>query len=299
MILGTDINRWQGNINFGKMKQAGATFVAMRCTVGDYYTDPTFVENWEKAQDAGLYVTPYFVVAPATSSGIVLSAKNHVDRLLKELGDRKEDFPLIMDCELSRGRSRDQIRKLYTDIIRLLQEKQYGPNWFPIIYTRALWWKANVSDDSWWRNGICPLHVARYSDTLTGPWSDGSCLIPGWTMWDFWQWSADGNGRGAEFGVESASIDLNWFNGDLTTFQRRFGLEVTGEPEPDPELPDTVVIKVGWMGLNARTSPDASNYSNRIAKLYNGVPVTVLDKVGQWYKVRLEQDLWIHENYTK
>ena len=34
-----------------------------------------------------------------------------------------------------------------------------------------------------------------------------------WDEYDYWQWSADGNNRGYEFGVESDDIDLNRKNG--------------------------------------------------------------------------------------
>ena len=64
--------------------------------------------------------------------------------------------------------------------------------------------------------------IARYT-TLPLPWGnpgDSASLKPrDWDSWVFWQFSADGNGRGPEFGAQSASIDLNYFNGDETDFR--------------------------------------------------------------------------------
>jgi GH25 family lysozyme M1 (1,4-beta-N-acetylmuramidase) len=55
--------------------------------------------------------------------------------------------------------------------------------------------------------------------------------------WHFWQYSADGNERGAEFGVTSRSIDLDVFNGPVETLRDWLGLAaVISEPEGDTEV---------------------------------------------------------------
>ena len=57
-------------------------------------------------------------------------------------------------------------------------------------------------------------------------------LPRGATSWTLWQYSADGNGQGSKYGVESASIDLNVFNGTVEEFHEWAG--VIPEPIPDP-----------------------------------------------------------------
>jgi len=102
----------------------------------------------------------------------------------------------------------------------------------PLIYTRGTFWNPNVGNPIWASDYL--LWAARYSNTLTGPWSDGRYRPLPWNMWAFWQWSADKNGRGAEFGAESRDIDLNRFNGSLSEFYRWCGWQ-QDEPEPEPK----------------------------------------------------------------
>ena len=55
--------------------------------------------------------------------------------------------------------------------------------------------------------------------------------------WHFWQYSADGNNRGAEFGVTSSSIDLDVFNGPVEALREWLGLEaVVAEPMKEPVI---------------------------------------------------------------
>jgi len=298
MILGCDVSRHQGNIDFGKMKTAGAKFVVIRCTVGDYYTDDAFVENWKKAKDAGLYVAPYLVVAPATSAAYgnrYISADSHFDYFMDAFGDRKPDFPIVLDVELHRNRSRDQISHLLLQLVARFKNDVYDRGWKPIIYTAQSFWDTHVSQDVWWTDGYSYLFPARWSTSLTSPWSDGYYKFAGWNNWTFWQWSADGNYRGKEFGASSRHIDLDYFNGSLSEFQQLFGLE---ETEPEPELPDTVLVDVGWLGLNFRNVPTI--VGNRpLGKFYNGLELSVVEETENWYKVKLEKEVWIHKRYTK
>lgn len=55
--------------------------------------------------------------------------------------------------------------------------------------------------------------------------------------WHFWQYSADGNNRGAEFGVTSSSIDLDVFNGPVEALREWLGLKaIDAEPAREPVI---------------------------------------------------------------
>ena len=75
--------------------------------------------------------------------------------------------------------------------------------------------------------GKAGLWAARYKGDLNGPWSDGRYTFRDWDTWDVWQFSANGNLRGAEFGMRSKSVDLDWFNGSLFQFASWAGLKPT------------------------------------------------------------------------
>ncbi|MCH7611544.1 MAG: glycosyl hydrolase family 25, partial [Chloroflexi bacterium] len=61
---GIDVSRWQGTIDWQAVKQAGITFAVMRATIGDFFTDDKFAENWQGAKDAGIFRCAYHVLRP-------------------------------------------------------------------------------------------------------------------------------------------------------------------------------------------------------------------------------------------
>lgn len=80
------------------------------------------------------------------------------------------------------------------------------------------------------------LWVARYADFLDEqvdePWEEGSNVDPrDYDDWKFWQYSS--KGPGGQYGVVSASIDLNVFNGTLDELREWAGLHEPVPPPPD------------------------------------------------------------------
>ena len=100
-----DVSRYQstldddGNIikhmNFEQAASQGIIATAIRCTVGDYYTDPCFADNWKNAGAAGLMRTAYHVITPADSYGRVISAEKQIDRFLSVFGNRQPEFEIV------------------------------------------------------------------------------------------------------------------------------------------------------------------------------------------------------------
>jgi GH25 family lysozyme M1 (1,4-beta-N-acetylmuramidase) len=114
---------------------------------------------------------------------------------------------------------------------------------WPLLYTRGYWFNDNTVDNAVW--DFVDLWIARYT-SRSKPWGnlfDSSKLQPrGFDDWKFWQWSADANGRGPEFGAQSKSIDLNYFNGDQAAFDAYIN-----KPQ-DPKYPPDL-IDMGLTGI--------------------------------------------------
>jgi lysozyme len=126
--------------------------------------------------------------------------------------DKKYKLPPVLDLENDGGLSPAEI----TEAARIfICEVFVRLDVWPLLYSRALWLNDNTVYSTVWE--FVNLWVARYKN-MTGPWDDGYCIPRDFDEWDFWQFSADNNGRGAEFGAESKSIDLNYFNGDQEAF---------------------------------------------------------------------------------
>ncbi|TIW16993.1 MAG: muramidase, partial [Mesorhizobium sp.] len=53
-VHGVDVSRWQGNINWQKLRAQGANFAYIKATDGGDHLDPMFMKNWRGADAAGL-----------------------------------------------------------------------------------------------------------------------------------------------------------------------------------------------------------------------------------------------------
>lgn len=98
--IGIDVSKWQGEIDFKKVKNAGATFVMMRMGVqkkvnGDLELDKYFLQNIENAKKEGLKVGVY-LYSIATSSEEAIEQANWV---LKNLNKQNLDLGVVFDWE--------------------------------------------------------------------------------------------------------------------------------------------------------------------------------------------------------
>ena len=53
-VHGVDVSRWQGQIDWQKLRSQGANFVYIKATDGGDHLDPMFRKNWNAAARAGL-----------------------------------------------------------------------------------------------------------------------------------------------------------------------------------------------------------------------------------------------------
>lgn len=282
-VIGVDVSRYQGAMDWERAYLEGVRFAAIRATVGDYYTDPNFNKNWIRARAAGIAVSAYHVVAPADSAGRRISAEKQIGLFASVLDGRRADFSLVLDCELTRGCSVSEITKTIqfcaANVI-LLDERN------PMMYTRATWWDVNVARNEGWSD--FELWVAHYN-----AWVDAPDLPKDWSTWRLWQWSADGNNQGATYGASSRDIDLDRFNGSEKDFNRWIGVS---DPEPEPEPVAGCVFEVMVPTLNVRDGPGIQ-YRD-VGNLYNGERVEAVDVSGQDVWVEIQPGRWAAAMYN-
>ena len=100
-LLGIDISKWQGDVDFEKVKAAGAEFVIIRIGVKlnsneEPNIDSYYLENIKNAKEAGLKVGVYFY-SKALS---IEEAKDEANWVLNTLGDETLDLPIVFDWEI-------------------------------------------------------------------------------------------------------------------------------------------------------------------------------------------------------
>lgn len=98
--VGIDVSKWQGEIDFEKVKNAGATFVMIRLGVqtkknGELSIDKYFEQNTKNAKKYGLKVGVY-LYSIATSSK---EAIEHANYVIEALNGEELDLPITFDWE--------------------------------------------------------------------------------------------------------------------------------------------------------------------------------------------------------
>lgn len=105
--LGIDVSKWQGEIDWDKVKNAGIDFAIIRCgyrgsVTGSLVEDPRFLENIKGASASGLKVGVYFFTQAITE----VEAVEEASMVVSLLGDFKPDYPVFIDTEGAGGEGR-------------------------------------------------------------------------------------------------------------------------------------------------------------------------------------------------
>lgn len=244
MELWTDISIYQNDvdadynplpIDFEKMKAAGADGVCIRKQVG-YYRDIAFYQNWIAAGEAGLKRTFYVVPYPGYNRDRQWTAMTTIiiDGEIVPFDPSQIDRPLWADIEVRHRITKNQA---IGDVLWFLHNLTSWAPLKPDIYTAKYIWEEKYSLAKGWIEDW-NLVVANYrTDDPLEPigWmylKDGTS-VPNEERWTGWQFEADGNGRGPEFGVNSEDIDLSW--------QKPYGAV------PTPEIPDDSDDYEAWL----------------------------------------------------
>ena len=98
--IGIDVSKWQGEIDFKKVKQAGASFVMIRVGAqqgvgGKYILDDYFKQNIENALKNDLKVGIYFY----SYADSLKEAKKQANWVLKQIKDYDITLPIAFDWE--------------------------------------------------------------------------------------------------------------------------------------------------------------------------------------------------------
>lgn len=94
-----DVSKWQGNIDFSKVKAAGIYGVIIKAggSNGERYTDRYWEANYKGAIAAGLHVGAYFYSGKGSTSAE--AGKQDAQQFLEMLKGKKFDLPVYYDVE--------------------------------------------------------------------------------------------------------------------------------------------------------------------------------------------------------
>ena len=150
--IGIDVSKWQGDIDFDKIKEAGVEFVFIKLggqngIGGEYYLDPKFERNIEGFINVGIPVGLYFY----SYANSIENAKADALWVLNQIKNYKIDLPIAFDWEnWSKYNyfhiSFNTLTKSAEMFIKTLEENGYhGMLYSSKSYLENIWLENNLS----------------------------------------------------------------------------------------------------------------------------------------------------------
>lgn len=199
-VRGVDVSYYQGNVDWDALVSQGITFAFMKATEGVDHCDTQFLQNWESAKDAPIYVGAYHFFRFEDSGAA------QAENFIRTVPVTENTLPPVIDVELypslETEPDRETTQENLQEMLDLLEE-HYGVK--PILYAAPNTYRNYVkyfADDY-------PIWLSNY---YYEPYSD----------WTFWQYTDSGMLEGYD-GYQT-HIDLNVYRGSLEEFREMFGL---------------------------------------------------------------------------
>lgn len=95
MMLGIDVSKWNGGIDFNKVRSAGVKFVIIRAGFGVNGIDRLFKANYKAAKEAGLKIGVYWYSYAKTKAEL----QNEIFAFLNAIKGMQFEMPVYWDIE--------------------------------------------------------------------------------------------------------------------------------------------------------------------------------------------------------
>lgn len=191
--LGIDISKWNGDIDFDKVKKDGIEFVMIRCgyrgsVTGALVEDPKFLQNIKEAKASGLKVGVYFFSQAINE----VEAVEEASMVIALCDGIALDYPVVIDSESAGGKGRaDNLdTDTRTQICKAFCQTVENAGYTAGVYASRSWFNKNLSAD---KLADYKIWLAEYRKTP---------LYSGY--YDMWQYTSKGTVDGI-----SGKVDLN------------------------------------------------------------------------------------------
>ncbi|OBY28764.1 glycoside hydrolase family 25 protein [Leisingera sp. JC1] len=203
-VHGIDVSRYQGDIDWRRVRRSGVSFAYIKATEGGDHTDAKFRDNWRGARAAGLKHGAYhyyYFCRPAAEQA---------RWFIKHVPKDANALPPVLDMEWNHRsrtcRTRPDGATVRAEARKFLNilERHYGKR--PVIYTTV---------DFYRDTGIGKLTGTEF--WLRSVAGHPQKVYPG-KNWSFWQYSGTGEVPGV-----AGDVDLNTFRGSPESWLRWSG----------------------------------------------------------------------------
>lgn len=231
-IKGLDVSRFQGEVDWERVKAAGYQFAMLRAGYGDSTVDEQFRRNASECNRIGLPVGAYWFCYAATAE----NAAQEADSCIRTVSEYWLDYPVCYDIEQA---SADYIEKqgvsftpaLARELVKSFCNRVESKGYFAMFYSNQSFFNTYLGTALAKRYAFW---YARYTDTFDGT----DCGI--------WQYTSTGRVPGI-----SGNVDLDLAYVDYPSVIRKAGLNHLSGTAPVPPAPSpapqyiTYVIQPG------------------------------------------------------
>ncbi len=213
---GIDVSKWQGEIDWNAVKQAGVEFAMIRSSFGNSDVDPRFSENATRARESGIPCGAYHYCYAKSAE----EAKREADFFLRTVSGQQLDYPLALDLEDSSlaPLGKEALTEIALSFLTAVQDAGY----YAILY-------ANLN----WLNNLLNRERLSAFDVWLAQWAQ----TPTYTgEFGIWQFTSEGRISGI-----SGNVDRDIAYKDYPQIIRDAGLNhlegttVPSEPINPPE----------------------------------------------------------------
>lgn len=186
-LTGIDVSHWQGTIGWRQVKGAGIRFAIAKATEAQWFVDPQYARNRQKADALGIHFGAYHFAQPDRTANDAVREADHFVRTAQLRG--RHLLP-VLDLERHGGLGRDALIRWTRSWLQRV-ESRLGVK--PMIYTTPAFWLDRMGDTRWFaNNGYRTLWIAH--------WRTEQPRVPaadwGGRGWALWQVSDCGNVAG-------------------------------------------------------------------------------------------------------
>lgn len=190
-VMGIDISKHNGTVDWNAVKNAGVDFVILRCgyrgsSSGVLVEDEKFRENIKGASAAGLKIGIYFFSQAVNE----MEAVEEASLTLSLIKNYKISYPVYIDVEAANGRADGLSASERTKVITAFCETVRDSGYTAGVYSNKNWFTEKMNTGAF---GNYRIWLAQYTET------------PTYTgRYDMWQYSS----RGTIPGIKG-DVDLN------------------------------------------------------------------------------------------
>src|SRR5260221_9542509 len=234
VVEGIDVSKYEGSIDWNKVKGAGIGFGIARVSDGLNYPDATFDTNWAGMKSAGVVRGAYQYFEPAQDP--IAQA----DMLLQHIGTMGTgDLPPFIDVETMGGVSASAVT---VAVNKWLAHVEAATGRKALVYTGPSFW-----------NGLSDPTVT--ADLWIANWQVTCPSVPAaWASWKFWQYTA----TGTVSGVPVSNMDRDRFHGSMSDLLPYAG----GKSAPPPSA--TITPPAAGATVSGTASVAASGTSTTV-----------------------------------